>query len=117
MRVFGDAGDELTFDAYAATVERLATIVEESELARVLDAACDYQPAITRIDATFQALETPSTGTAELQLADGRRVSVALLVGADGANSAAARLPASTRNSSRTSRQRWSRTSSANGPT
>jgi ubiquinone biosynthesis UbiH/UbiF/VisC/COQ6 family hydroxylase len=88
MRVFGDAGDELTFDAYAATVERLATIVEESELARVLDAACDYQPAITRIDAAFQALETPSSGTAELQLADGRRVSVALLVGADGANSA-----------------------------
>ena len=29
MRVFGDAGDELTFDSYAATVERLATIVEE----------------------------------------------------------------------------------------
>lgn len=88
MRVFGDAGDELTFDAYAATVERLATIVEESELARVLDAACDYQPAITRIDTAFQALETESSGTAELQLADGRRVSVALLVGADGANSA-----------------------------
>src|SRR5512137_1439726 len=81
MRVFGDAGDELTFDAYAATVERLATIVEESELARVLDAACDYQPAITRIDAA-------SSGTSELQLTDGRRVSVALLVGADGANSA-----------------------------
>jgi ubiquinone biosynthesis UbiH/UbiF/VisC/COQ6 family hydroxylase len=88
MRVFGDAGDELTFDAYAATVERLATIVEESELARVLDAACDYQPAITRIDATFQAIETQASGTVELQLSDGRRVSVALLVGADGANSA-----------------------------
>ena len=43
---------------------------------------------ITRIDAAFQALETPSSGTAELQLADGRRVSAALLVGADGANSA-----------------------------
>jgi ubiquinone biosynthesis UbiH/UbiF/VisC/COQ6 family hydroxylase len=88
MRVFGDAGDELTFDAYAATVERLATIVEESELARVLEAACEYQPAITRIDAAFQSLEAPSPGSAELQLADGRRVSVALLVGADGANSA-----------------------------
>jgi ubiquinone biosynthesis UbiH/UbiF/VisC/COQ6 family hydroxylase len=88
MRVFGDAGDELTFDAYAATVERLATIVEESELARVLEAACDYQPAITRIDAAFQSLEASSPGSAELQLADGRRVSVALLVGADGASSA-----------------------------
>jgi len=88
MRVFGDAGDELTFDAYAATVERLATIVEESELARVLDAACDYQPAITRIDADFQSLEAQASGAAGLQLADGRRLSVALLVGADGANSA-----------------------------
>jgi 2-polyprenylphenol 6-hydroxylase len=88
MRVFGDAGDELTFDAYAATVERLATIVEESELARVLDAACDYQPAIARIEAAFQALDVQSSGTAQLQLADGRHVSAALLVGADGANSA-----------------------------
>ena len=88
MRVFGDAGDELTFDAYAATVERLATIVEESELARVLDAACDYQPAIARVEAAFQALDVQSPGTAQLQLADGRRVSAALLVGADGANSA-----------------------------
>jgi ubiquinone biosynthesis UbiH/UbiF/VisC/COQ6 family hydroxylase len=88
MRVFGDAGDELTFDAYATTVERLATIVEESELVRVLDAACDYQPAITRIDAAFQSLEPQASGAAPLQLADGRRVSVALLVGADGANSA-----------------------------
>jgi ubiquinone biosynthesis UbiH/UbiF/VisC/COQ6 family hydroxylase len=88
MRVFGDAGDELTFDAYAATVERLATIVEESELARVLEAACDYQPAITRLDTEFQALDASLPGTADLQLADGRRVSVALLVGADGANSA-----------------------------
>ncbi|MGB2815815.1 MAG: UbiH/UbiF family hydroxylase [Burkholderiaceae bacterium] len=87
MRVFGDAGDELTFDAYAATVERLATIVEESELARVLDAACDYQPAITRIEASFQGLRTGQDG-AEFELDDGRRVVVDLLVGADGANSA-----------------------------
>lgn len=87
MRVFGDAGDELSFDAYAATVERLATIVEESELARVLDAACDYQPAITRIDAAFQGVRTQSGGV-EVELADGQRAAVALLVGADGANSA-----------------------------
>jgi 2-octaprenylphenol hydroxylase len=88
MRVFGDAGDELTFDAYAATVERLATIVEESELLRVLDAACDYQPAITRIDAAFRGLASQPSGDVEVQLADERRVSAALLVGADGAHSA-----------------------------
>ena len=87
MRVFGDAGDELTFDAYAATVERLATIVEESELARVLDAACDYQPAIARIEASFHGLHTGQDG-AEIELDDGRRVAAALLVGGDGANSA-----------------------------
>jgi ubiquinone biosynthesis UbiH/UbiF/VisC/COQ6 family hydroxylase len=87
MRVFGDAGDELTFDAYAATVERLATIVEGSELTRVLDAACDYQPAITRVEGTFHGLSTKA-GEVELELADGRRVAAALLVGADGANSA-----------------------------
>jgi ubiquinone biosynthesis UbiH/UbiF/VisC/COQ6 family hydroxylase len=87
MRVFGDAGDELTFDAYAATVERLATIVEESELARVLDAACDYQPAITRIEASFRGLRARQEG-ADIELDDGRHVSAALLVGADGASSA-----------------------------
>jgi len=32
MRVFGDAGDELAFNAYGAAVERLATIGEEAEL-------------------------------------------------------------------------------------
>lgn len=87
MRVFGDAGDELTFDAYAATVERLATIVEESELLRVLDAACDYQPSIERMDTQFQALRQIDGG-AEVELADGSRIGASLLVGADGANSA-----------------------------
>lgn len=87
MRVFGDTGDELTFDAYAATVERLATIVEESELARVLDAACDYQPAIIRFGAAFKAMRAAPEGLA-LELADGTVVEAALLVGADGAGSA-----------------------------
>jgi 2-octaprenylphenol hydroxylase len=87
MRVFGDAGDELTFDAYAATVDRLATIVEESELLRVLDAACDYQPTIVRMDAQFRALRPIDEGV-EVDVADGSHIVAALLVGADGANSA-----------------------------
>src|SRR5688500_7913638 len=53
MRVYGDDGPQLTFDAYSATVERLATIIEESELLRVLDAACGFQPAIARIQSSF----------------------------------------------------------------
>jgi ubiquinone biosynthesis UbiH/UbiF/VisC/COQ6 family hydroxylase len=86
MRVFGDAGDELTFDAYGAAVERLATIVEEAELIRVLDAACDYQPSIKRIEESFVACSTERDG-AQIALTAGA-CHAALLVGADGANSA-----------------------------
>ncbi len=56
MRVFGDDGPQLAFDAYGATVERLATIVEEGELLRVLDAACGFQPSIKRISSSFTSL-------------------------------------------------------------
>lgn len=87
MRVFGDRGDELTFDAYGATVERLATIVEESELLRVLDAACDYQPAIRRLDAAFES-HTIEGNAVRMRLGDGARLDARLLIGADGAQSA-----------------------------
>ncbi len=86
MRVFGDRGDELTFDAYEAAVERLATIVEESELVRVLDAACDFQPAIERVAAAFESLQAGETGVA-IGLADGTALQARLVVGADGAQS------------------------------
>ena len=87
MRVFGDDGPQLTFDAYGATVERLATIVEERELLRVLDAACGFQPAITRIPSSFTSLAAqPDTLTINLE--DGSSLTAGLLVGADGANSA-----------------------------
>lgn len=87
MRVFGDRGDELTFDAYAATVERLATILEEAELVRVLDTACDYQPGIARIEAGFEALDA-SGSAGSVRLSDGNGLSARLVVGADGAQSA-----------------------------
>ncbi len=87
MRVFGDDGPQLTFDAYSATVERLATIVEESELLRVLDAACGFQPAINRIQSSFVSLAAqPDTLTINLE--DGGSLTAGLLVGADGASSA-----------------------------
>jgi ubiquinone biosynthesis UbiH/UbiF/VisC/COQ6 family hydroxylase len=86
MRVFGDRGDELTFDAYEAAVERLATIVEESELVRVLDAACDFQPAIERVAAAFESLQAGEAGVA-IGLADGTALQARLVVGADGAQS------------------------------
>lgn len=87
MRVWADDRSELAFDAYGAQVERLATIAEESELVRVLDAACDYQPAITRLHSRFDALAADDSG-ATLRLADGSELRARLVVGADGANSA-----------------------------
>ncbi|MGH6624023.1 MAG: FAD-dependent monooxygenase, partial [Burkholderiaceae bacterium] len=87
MRVFGDGGEELSFDAYTATVERLATIIEESELLRVLDAACDYQPSIVRVPSPLATLDASSEG-ARIGLADGSVLEVPLAIGADGAQSA-----------------------------
>lgn len=87
MRVFGDRGDELTFDAYSAAVERLATILEESELVRVLDMACDFQPAIRRYEVGFESLDA-GAAVATVRLSDGTALTAGLVVGADGAQSA-----------------------------
>lgn len=87
MRVFGDADAALAFDAYAAAVERLATIVEESELARVLAAACDYQPAIRRESASLAALRVDADA-ARVELDGGRTIEARVVLGADGAQSA-----------------------------
>jgi ubiquinone biosynthesis UbiH/UbiF/VisC/COQ6 family hydroxylase len=87
MRIFGDAGAALAFDAYSAAVERLATIVEESELLRVLAAACDYQPAIRRESAPMSALHV-GADAARVELDDGRAIEARVVVGADGAQSA-----------------------------
>ncbi|MDQ3189882.1 MAG: FAD-dependent monooxygenase [Pseudomonadota bacterium] len=86
MRVFGDDGHELAFDAYAATVERLATIVEEAELLRVLDAACGFQPAVKRIASAFVSIRN-ETDAINVDLEDGSSLAARLLVGADGSNS------------------------------
>ena len=87
MRVFGDRGDELTFDAYGAAVERLATIVEESALIRVLDTACDFQPGIARIEASFDSMSVDDDA-ATVRLDDGSTPRARLVIGADGAQSA-----------------------------
>jgi len=86
MRVFGDQGDELAFDAYGATVERLATIVEEAELLRGLDAACGFQPAIKRFRRSFVSFIS-QTDSAAISLEDGSEIQAKLLIGADGADS------------------------------
>ena len=85
MRVFGDDGPQLAFDAYGATVERLATIVEECELLRVLDAACGFQPSIKRISSSFTALAAKADAI-DVVIEDAL-ITAKLLIGADGANS------------------------------
>lgn len=87
MRVFGDAGDELDFDAYGAAVERLATICEETELLRVLLAACGFVAGLQREPAQFVAMRVDSDA-ARLELADGHAIAARLVVAADGAGSA-----------------------------
>ena len=87
MRIFGDAGNELSFDAYQSALPRLATIVEESELLRALGAAAGFAPGLQRIETTFDALQ--STGDlSRLLLAGGQAIDARLVIAADGSRSA-----------------------------
>jgi len=87
MQVYGDAGGALSFSAYAAAVERLATIVEESELLRVLWLACGFAGALIHMDASFEAL-ADGPDASRLRLSGGRQVNARLVLGADGKASA-----------------------------
>jgi 2-octaprenylphenol hydroxylase len=86
MRVFGDAGNELRFDAYQASAPRLATIVEESELLHALSAAAGFAAGLESFEAAFAALQDRA-GMARLELDDGRAIETALVAAADGARS------------------------------
>lgn len=86
MRIFGDEGRELDFDAYGAAVERLATIVEESELARVLHAGCGFAPSLMRCEASLDRVAFDADGVA-LKLAGGAQLHAGLVIAADGARS------------------------------
>jgi len=83
MRIAGDAGARLDFDAYEAGVATLAWIVEDSWLQHALwnvVAPLVYAPVECR-RLRIQA------DKAMLELADGRTLAAKLVVGADGANS------------------------------
>ncbi|HEX7156653.1 MAG TPA: UbiH/UbiF family hydroxylase [Burkholderiaceae bacterium] len=86
MRVFGDAGGELTFDAYAAALERLATIVEEGALLRALWLGCRMTPGIEHLATGFEGAQF-EPGGARLRLSGAASIECALLLGADGKNS------------------------------
>lgn len=87
MRIAGDAGGELVFDAWRARVTELATIAEEGELLRVLAAACAFAPGVTALESNFASMAA-GADAATIALADGRSVVARLVIGADGAHSA-----------------------------
>ena len=83
MRIFGDAGARLEFDAYRAGLPVLAWIVED----RVLQEALWRElPAEVVAPAQPESL-TVENERARVRLADGRELSARLVVGADGARS------------------------------
>ena len=83
MRIFGDGGARLEFDAYRAGVPALAWTVEDGLLQDVLWNAAGAQ-VYAPVECQSLRIEPEK---AVLNLADGRRLSARLAVGADGANS------------------------------
>jgi 2-octaprenyl-6-methoxyphenol hydroxylase len=93
MRVFGDDGGELSFDARAAGAPSLATICEERELRRVLWLACQLTPNIAvAADVFEQATPAPGAWSVDATRNGAHLVlSADLIVGADGRQSAVRR--------------------------
>ncbi|TAL77753.1 MAG: ubiquinone biosynthesis protein UbiH [Burkholderiaceae bacterium] len=81
MEVYGDASGRVVLRAWQAAVSRLATIIESSELERVLQQAVKVFGIAWR-DEKFRGLEG---GVAVTE--SGARIEADLLVGADGAGS------------------------------
>jgi len=88
MRIFGaeSAAAALHFSAYQARLGQLAWIVENRELMRVLLLGCRMQSSLQTFPTQAQTL-TVIDAVATLTLIDGKKISAALVVGADGANS------------------------------
>lgn len=86
MRIEGDRGAQLSFDAYDLAERALAWIVEERVLRAALVEAVHAAGVEIAAPAAFVSLTwTPSHGT--LALGDGRSITARLVVGADGVRS------------------------------
>ncbi len=86
MRIFGDGGGKLTFDALETGLPELAWIAENGRLQYALWQAAGQAANLTLIDATPEAVAWGESRHS-LVLADGRSLECDLLVGADGASS------------------------------
>ena len=88
MRVFGDRpGARIDFDAYRAGVPELAWTVEDDTLQEAMWAATRVRPNVQIVaPATCIKMEL-GAARVQLTLSEGRTLSGALIVGADGANS------------------------------
>jgi ubiquinone biosynthesis UbiH/UbiF/VisC/COQ6 family hydroxylase len=86
MRIFGDAGGHLTYDALQAGLPELAWIAENSHVVHGLWGALAGHPQVSLISGQPEAVVW-GEGAHTLRLADGRQLQAQLLVGADGAQS------------------------------
>jgi len=87
MRVFGDTGAELEFNAYQMGVAELACILENRALQHALSQKLQHQENLTLLQPASCAELRFGEYTAELQLEDGRTLKAKLAVGADGRDS------------------------------
>ncbi|MDD3529735.1 MAG: FAD-dependent monooxygenase [Gallionellaceae bacterium] len=87
MRIFGDAGGALRFDAIEAGLPELAWIAENGRLQAALWQGAAATANASLITGQPAAVEWGMDGRHVLLMADGRRLAGDLLVGADGANS------------------------------
>lgn len=87
MRVFGDTGAELEFSAYQMGVAELACILENRALQRALWQVLQDQENLALLHPARCAALAIGDAAAELTLADGRKLSAGLVVGADGRDS------------------------------
>ncbi len=89
MRIHGDAGGRLTFDAIDAGLPELAWIAENSRLQMALWQTLRGHPNVHLLQARASAIiwgegQSPQH---QLQLANGEHITTDLLIGADGAHS------------------------------
>jgi len=87
MRVFGDRGAKIDFDAYRAGVPELAWTVEDAVLQDALWGAVDARENIAVLAPVECAELVFDFKKVLLKLRDGRELTSALVVGADGASS------------------------------